>query len=97
MSIFDGKMISQWKHNKPAISFDKGMGWIELFYFDENFRCIAQWYVCVYVSVSMSVFVCQCVHMCACVYVSVCRCVCVSLCLCLCLCLCVSSRAFRIQ
>ena len=45
--IFDGKMISQWKYHIPAIIFDKGMGShttrIKLFYFDDNFRCIAQW------------------------------------------------------
>ena len=40
---FDGKMIS----HKSAIIFNKGM-WghstrIELFYYDDNFRCIAQW------------------------------------------------------
>ena len=46
-SIFDGKSISQWEHHIPVITCDEGM-WghstrIELFYFDDNFRRIAQW------------------------------------------------------
>ena len=45
--IFDDKGISQWEHHIPAITCDEGM-WcpstrIELFYFDDNFRRIAQW------------------------------------------------------
>ena len=47
MYIFDDKSISQWEQHIPAITFDKGMRChlttIELFYFDDNFRRIAQW------------------------------------------------------
>ena len=43
----DGEGISQWEHYIPVITCDEGM-WchstrIELFYFDDNFRRIAQW------------------------------------------------------
>ena len=37
----------QWVHHIPANTFDKGvcchLTRIELFYFDDNFRCIALW------------------------------------------------------
>ena len=45
--IFDGKSTSQWVHHIPAINCDEGIDCystrIELFYFADNFRRIAQW------------------------------------------------------
>ena len=40
-------MISQWQHHIPVITCDEGIEYystrIELFCFDDYFRCIAQW------------------------------------------------------
>ena len=45
--MIDGKIITQWVHHIPAITCDEGIQCystrIELFYFDDNFRGIAQW------------------------------------------------------
>ena len=45
--IFYGKSISQWEHHIAVITCDEGIECyltrIELFYFDDNFRCIAKW------------------------------------------------------
>ena len=45
--IFNDKSISQWEHHIAVITCDEGIECcstrIELFYFDDNFRRIAQW------------------------------------------------------
>ena len=45
MCIFDGNSISQWEHHISAITcrIESNSTRIELFYFDGNFRRIAQW------------------------------------------------------
>ena len=43
MSIFNYKIIARWEHHYMRLLLMKDVTRIDLFYFDDNFRRIAQW------------------------------------------------------